>query len=118
VEWSQAFSSPSVSAATTPSLFSANTNDPIMTASQKVVTPVKTGVQTNSNCLKLLDSDACPGLDPRFAGMTKRGIFRLFTRASIIEEELDRLRTTQPLHFEVGGHPVKLRHTPGLTPDQ
>jgi len=34
---------------------------------QKVVTPVNpprrasTGVQTNSNCLKLLDSGACPG---------------------------------------------------------
>ena len=38
--------------------------------SQKVVTPVKTGVQIICNSLKILDSDARPGRDPESAGMT------------------------------------------------
>jgi hypothetical protein len=37
--------------------------------SQAVVTPVKTGVQKIRNGLKTLDSGACPGRDPGFAGM-------------------------------------------------
>jgi hypothetical protein len=50
--------------------------------SQKVapsVTPAKAGVQ---NFLELLDSGACPGPDPGFAGMTDRFEIRLFTRPS------------------------------------
>jgi hypothetical protein len=34
--------------------------------------------------LKILDSSACPGPDPRFAGMTEKGIFRVFTISSIL----------------------------------
>jgi hypothetical protein len=36
---------------------------------------VKIGVQGVYKLLKLLDSGACPGLDPGFAGMTRKGIF-------------------------------------------
>jgi hypothetical protein len=39
-----------------------------MTASQEAVTPANAGVQ---NGLFILDSGACPGPDPGFAGMTK-----------------------------------------------
>jgi len=45
---------------------------------------VKTGVQRIYNYLKELDSGACPGPDPGFAGMTERRIFRLFTNSSFI----------------------------------
>jgi len=50
--------------------------------SEKVVTPVKTGVQEGCKDLKELDSGACPGADPGLAGMTEIGIFRIFTRPS------------------------------------
>jgi hypothetical protein len=43
---------------------------------------VETGVQGIHDPLKKLDSGACPGLDPGFAGMTEKGIFRLFARPS------------------------------------
>ena len=33
------------------------------------------------NLLKILDSGACPGPDPGFAGMTEKGLFRLFTNS-------------------------------------
>jgi hypothetical protein len=39
--------------------------------SLEVVTPVKTGVQIICTRLKILDSGACPGPDPGFAGMTE-----------------------------------------------
>jgi hypothetical protein len=51
----------------------------------KFVTPVKTGVQGIYNSLKKLDSGACPGPDPGFAGMTGNPNFRLFTRSSRLE---------------------------------
>jgi hypothetical protein len=68
--------------------------------SQKVVTPVKTGVQMLFNCLKRLDSGFLwnDGLRLRFqpVGLTGRrvaptarrenGILRLFTRPSIFDE--------------------------------
>jgi hypothetical protein len=41
---------------------------------------VKTGVQGIYNYSKILDSGACPGLDPGFAGMTGKRIFGLFTK--------------------------------------
>jgi hypothetical protein len=40
---------------------------------KKGVTPVKTGVQRVYKVLKRLDSGACPGPDPGFAGMTMQG---------------------------------------------
>jgi hypothetical protein len=43
---------------------------------------VKTGVQRIYNPLKRLGSGACPGPDPGFAGMTQKGIFRLFAKPS------------------------------------
>ena len=43
---------------------------------------MKTGVQGIYKPLKILDSGACPGPDPGFAGMTEKGIFRLLTRSS------------------------------------
>jgi hypothetical protein len=46
------------------------------------VSPAKAGAQGFYKFFKLLDSGACPGLDPRSAGMTKNGIFRLFTKPS------------------------------------
>ena len=52
----------------------------------KVVTSVKTGVPRIYNCLRTLDSGACPGPDPGFAGMTGKRIFRLFTGSSKIME--------------------------------
>jgi len=39
-----------------------------MTTLQEVATPAKAGVQV---CLLFLDSGACPGPDPGFAGMTE-----------------------------------------------
>jgi hypothetical protein len=44
-------------------------------ASQKVVTPVKTGVQKIHNSLR--------NWIPAFAGMTEKGVFRLLTKPSI-----------------------------------
>jgi hypothetical protein len=43
---------------------------------------VKTGVQGIYNYSKILDSGACPGLDPGFSGMTGKRIFGLFTKPS------------------------------------
>jgi len=43
---------------------------------------VETGVQGSCNYLEERVSGACPGPDPGFAGMTKMGSFRLFTRSS------------------------------------
>jgi hypothetical protein len=48
---------------------------------ETIVTPVETGVQTIYNYLKKLDSGACPGPDPGFAGMTKNRISRPFTNS-------------------------------------
>jgi hypothetical protein len=45
---------------------------------------MKTGVQRIYNYLKELDSGACPGPDPGFAGMTENRIFRLLTNSSIL----------------------------------
>jgi len=59
--------------------------------SQKIVTPVPgfrgdrgTGVQKIHNNLETLDSGACPGPDPGFAGMTVKGVSRLFTKPSMV----------------------------------
>jgi hypothetical protein len=51
--------------------------------SQKVVTPVETGVQLHDNELSFLDSGACPGPDQGLAGMTKKGNFGLLTVSSM-----------------------------------
>jgi hypothetical protein len=48
--------------------------------SLKVVTPVKTGVQKLCNQLK--------NWIPAFAGMTKNGVFRLFTRSSKLRNQM------------------------------
>jgi hypothetical protein len=53
-------------------------------ASQKIVTPVETGVQKIHNYLKGLDSGACPGPDPGFPGMIEERLFRLFMRSLIL----------------------------------
>jgi hypothetical protein len=45
---------------------------------------VKTGVQEIWNKLKILDSGACPGPDPGFAGMTGKGGFRFLAKPSIL----------------------------------
>jgi hypothetical protein len=42
---------------------------------KKGVTPVKTGVQRVYKVLKRLDSGACPGPDPGFAGMPVKRVF-------------------------------------------
>jgi hypothetical protein len=52
--------------------------------SQKVVTPVKTGVQTVHNHSKTLDFGACPGPDPGSAGMAEKRILRLSARSSLL----------------------------------
>jgi hypothetical protein len=44
---------------------------------------VETGVQFHENELNLLDSGACPGPDPGFAGMTKKGNFGVFSFQSL-----------------------------------
>jgi hypothetical protein len=49
----------------------------------KVVTPVKTGVQRLDNPLGKVDSGACPGPDPGFAGMMNSTEFRILTSLSI-----------------------------------
>jgi len=59
----------------------------MMMFSQKVVTPVETGVQESCNYLKELDSGACPGPDPGSAGMTEKRKFRLFGRAPLIVDQ-------------------------------
>jgi hypothetical protein len=41
---------------------------------------VETGVQKIFKYLKLLDSRACPGPDPKFAGMMEKGVFTHLTR--------------------------------------
>jgi hypothetical protein len=51
------------------------------------VTPVETGVQRIYDDLKRLDSGACPGPDPGFAGMTKNRISGFFTKPSKIQSE-------------------------------
>jgi hypothetical protein len=43
---------------------------------------VKTGVQLRGNELNLLDSGACPGPDPVFAGMTNKGNFGVSKKPS------------------------------------
>jgi hypothetical protein len=48
--------------------------------------PVKTGVQRIYSYGKGLDSGACPGPDPGFAGMTEKRLFRLFTKPSIFDD--------------------------------
>jgi hypothetical protein len=63
--------------------------------SGKVVTPVKTGVQRIHNCLRTLDSGACPGPDPEFAGMTGNRIFRLFTKSSEVKVKVKKLSATR-----------------------
>jgi hypothetical protein len=55
--------------------------------SKKIVTPVKTGVHSIYKSLKRMDSGACPGLDPGFAGMTKNHLFRVFTNSSKLMTE-------------------------------
>ena len=39
---------------------------------------MKAGVQKIVNELRTLDSGACPGYDPGFAGMTEKGFLGLF----------------------------------------
>jgi hypothetical protein len=51
---------------------------PILTASRKFVTPVKTGVQKTYNYMKKLGSGTCTGPDPGFAGMTEKRNFQRF----------------------------------------
>ena len=53
---------------------------------------MKTGVQIVYNHSKILDSGACPGLDPGSAGMTEKRILRIFTRSSKL---LTRIWTTE-----------------------
>jgi hypothetical protein len=56
---------------------------PIRRNSKKVATPVKTGVQRLDNPLGKVDSGACPGPDPGFAGMMNSTEFRILTSLSI-----------------------------------
>jgi len=50
---------------------------------------VKTGVQRIYGYRKGLDSGACPGPDPGFAGMTEKRLFRLFTKPSILMTKMN-----------------------------
>jgi hypothetical protein len=54
----------------------------VLVIPQKVVTPVKTGVQRIFVWWKELDSGACPGPDPGFAGMTNKPAPCLFATPS------------------------------------
>jgi hypothetical protein len=56
-------------------MFAFSESSEYWTSSQKIVTPVKTGVQVACNYMKALDSGACPGHDPGFAGMTRKWAF-------------------------------------------
>jgi hypothetical protein len=49
--------------------------------SAKTVMPADAGIQ---NYLKLLDTGACSGVDPGFAGVTKIGSFWVFTISSVL----------------------------------
>jgi hypothetical protein len=53
-----------------------------MMVSEEVVTPVEIGVQLHDKGLNSLASGACPGPDPRFAGMMQKGNFGPFTKPS------------------------------------